>query len=210
MRERRAFADSLEEIGPDAPTLAGSWRAHDLAAHVVSLDRFAGVPTFLGRTVVARFGLRLNDLAGEFADAALRSARRKGFAWAVARLRADPPGALLRPSIAALGLAEIFVHHQDVRRANDLPVHRAPAELETAIPLLLRYQRRRLPVTVAVDLEDGASTRSGGADDQRVVRLRGDVGEVVLWLAGRRDVASVNLDGDAAAVAALKSARVDI
>src|SRR5689334_15715521 len=60
--ERQRFAQTLETVGPAAPTNVEGWSAYDIAAHVVSLDRFAGVPTYLGRVLVAR-GIRLNDLA---------------------------------------------------------------------------------------------------------------------------------------------------
>lgn len=59
--ERIAFAGTLEAVGPNAPTLCGPWTSGDLAAHVASLDRVAGVPTFVGRFVVGSFGLRLNE-----------------------------------------------------------------------------------------------------------------------------------------------------
>src|SRR5688572_18791739 len=94
--ERRAFAETLERAGPDAPSLCGAWIAADVAAHVVSLDRFRGVPTFLGRTIVSR-GTRLNDRAGRFADSSIRATRRRGFAWAIDQLRSPPPALLLRP-----------------------------------------------------------------------------------------------------------------
>src|SRR5437899_12120794 len=68
--ERHVFADTLSSVGPDAPTLCGSWTAVDVAFHVVSLDRLSGLPTFVGRTIVSR-GVRLNDVVGRFADAGL-------------------------------------------------------------------------------------------------------------------------------------------
>lgn len=60
--ERHAFAETLRAVGPDAPTLIEDWTARDIAAaaHVISLDQLAGLPTFLARTAVAK-GIRLND-----------------------------------------------------------------------------------------------------------------------------------------------------
>ena len=37
--ERAAFADTLEEAGPDAPTLCTGWTTRDLAAHLVLRER---------------------------------------------------------------------------------------------------------------------------------------------------------------------------
>jgi len=153
------------DVGPAAPTLAGAWTAGDVAAHVVSLDRLGGVPTFVGRTVVSR-GIRLNDAARRFADAGITSTRRRGFAWVLERLRSSPPRILLRGRLAPIGLFEVFVHHEDVRRASG------------------RWPRRSV--------------------------LSGSTPDVVLWLAGRRDVADVELQGDDAAVEQMRDSLVRI
>lgn len=206
--ERRALADTLVAAGPDAPTLAGAWTAADLAAHVVSLDRLGGVPTFVGRTVVSRRAIRLNDVAGRFADAGLGPARRRGFDWAVERLRAGPPRVLLRPSVAAVGLFEVFVHHEDVRRATGAAEPRnAPVGLEAAVPWLLRYQRTRLPgVRLRVRVAGQEHSIGDGSD----VLLEGDPAEVVLWLAGRRGAADVRLTGEEHAVDRVRAMAVAI
>jgi len=107
--ERRRFADTLEHVGPDAPTNAGEWTAHDVAAHVVSLDRGAGGPTFIGRSIVAR-GVRLNDLLRrrpQIAERGFASTKAKGFDWAVAKLREPAPSLLERASVRAVGLFEV-------------------------------------------------------------------------------------------------------
>jgi Mycothiol maleylpyruvate isomerase N-terminal domain len=44
--ERAMLADSLEAAAAQAPTACGDWTAFDLAAHVVSAERAAGVPAF--------------------------------------------------------------------------------------------------------------------------------------------------------------------
>ena len=116
--ERRRFAGHACAGGrPAAPSLAGAWTAEDVAAHVVSLDRLGGVPTFLGRTAVAR-GHRLNDATGRLAEASMRSTRHQGFVRVLDRLRAAPPRLLMRDGVAPVGLFEVFVHHEDVRRAS--------------------------------------------------------------------------------------------
>ncbi|HEX7168850.1 MAG TPA: maleylpyruvate isomerase family mycothiol-dependent enzyme [Acidimicrobiales bacterium] len=202
--ERHAFADALEAVGPDAPTLAGSWTSHDVAAHVVSLDRFGGFPTFLGRTVVAGLALRVNDVAGRFADGSIRRVRRRGFSWALARLREPPPALLVRPSVAAVGLFEIVVHHEDVRRANEMPpVAGAPDALAPVVDWLLRYQRTRLRDIALRVVTEGVDSAIGSGPE---VVLRGRPRDVVLWLAGRRDAADVDLDGEDAAVARIAAA----
>ena len=138
--ERRRFADTLERVGPDAPTNAGAWTAHDVAAHVLSLDRMGGVPTFIGRSIVAR-GVRLNDrVPASLADRSIAVVKRKGFDWAVAQLRTPSPALLLRPSVRAVGLFEVWTHHEDVRRRNGLPRDDHP-DLTEVIAWLQRYGR---------------------------------------------------------------------
>lgn len=205
--ERRGFADTLAELGPAAPTLAGRWTAEDIAAHVVSLDRFGGVPTFIGRRVVAQ-DVRLNDAASRFADASIRSTRRRGFAWVLEQLRSSPPRLLLGQRVAPIGLFEVFVHHEDVRRASTRwPPRTAPAGLAAAVPWLLRYHRRVLPrVSLEVRTGDLHFTTGSGPE----VVLAGPISEVVLWLAGRHDSADVAFEGDEAAVKAMCDSRVRI
>ena len=208
LAERSAVAATLEVVGPAAPTLAGSWSALDVAAHLVSLDRLHGLPTFLGRTIVAR-GVRLNDSLGRFAETGFRRERDRGFGNLTAALRGSPPSLLQRESIVGVGLVEVFVHHEDIRRANGLPPRASPHELSAAIPWLLRYQQRRLgEVALLVETDSGGRHRAGNGRTE--VRLAGDVGEVVLWLAGRRIVSNAQLTGDADGLNFLDAARIAI
>ena len=193
--ERRALAATLRSVGPDAPTLAGTWRARDLAAHVAATEQVGGMPTFIGRTLVARYGLRLNDSLRPVMRIDLRRFRRHGFDWAVRRLERPAPALLSRPSILPVSVFEIYVHHEDVLRANDRRRDAAPPRLDASIEWLLRYHRRLLGTAgVLVELPDGRTIHGGG--DRTTLSVRGDAGEVLLWLAGRREVADVTVDGD--------------
>jgi len=140
--ERRRFADTLVRVGPDAPTNAGDWTAFDLAAHVVSLDQLGGLPTFVGRALVAR-GVRLNDLVRDrpvYADRILGRQKRRGFDALVAALRRPSPWLLRRRSLLPVGLFEVWTHHEDVRRRNDLARDDHP-DLTEVIAFLRRYGR---------------------------------------------------------------------
>ena len=140
--ERQLFATTLESVGPDAPTNAGNWTAHDVAAHVVSLDRLAGVATFLGRMLVAH-RLRLNDLARrrpQLSQRAIDSEKKQGFEAVVAQLRQPPPWLLMRRPVRAVGLFEVWAHHEDVRRPNGLEREHHP-DLDDVIEWLRRYSR---------------------------------------------------------------------
>lgn len=162
--ERARFAETLERIGPDASTNAGAWTAHDVAAHVVSLDRGAGVATFIGRSLVTR-GVRLNDLLRRrphLADRSFASTKRRGFAWAIERLRLPSPWLLERPSLRAVGLFEAWTHHEDVRRPNGIPRDEHP-DLTEVIAWLRRYGRiDEVPDGPAHDVAYWLAGRDGG------------------------------------------------
>lgn len=148
--ERHRFADTLEAVGPDAPTNAGAWTAHDVAAHVVSLDGLGGVPTFMGRVVVTR-GVRLNDLVRrrrQLSERPIAKEKRRGFDATIASLRQPSPSLLRRPAVRTVGLFEVWAHHEDVRRPNGLPREHHP-DLTEVIAWLRRYSR-------IADVWDGA------------------------------------------------------
>jgi uncharacterized protein (TIGR03083 family) len=161
-----------------------------------------GGPTFLGRSLVARYGWRLNEIWGSprMADANMRGARRRGFEWAIDRLRSEPPALLLRPAVAVVGLFEVWVHREDVARANG-SIAEGDTDLAPVVPWLLRYHRRLLrDVALRVVADDGREWRAG-TDPEAVVR--GPLAEVVLWLAGRGEVARVTTSGDDVALGRL-------
>jgi hypothetical protein len=174
---------------------------------VLSIDRMFGIPTFQGRLVVERFGLRLNEMwrRPRAAAALMWATKRHDFEWIVERLRRDPPGLLLRPSVGAVGLFEIWGHREDLRRANGL---RSPGEpdLVPVVPWLLRYQRRFLRDTaLRLVAEHGREWTAGTGPE---VVARGPLSELVLWLGGRAAAADVELAGDPDGIARLNQVYV--
>ena len=105
--ERSALADLMLEVGPDAPTLCGTWTTRDLAAHLVVR---ATRPD-------AAAGIVLGPLAS-YTEKVMAAVARRPWADLVAEVRSGPPR--WSPlSLAALDRAtntiEYFVHHEDVR-----------------------------------------------------------------------------------------------
>lgn len=139
----------MRDVGPDAPAGAGSWTVADLAAHLLSQTMGGGLVVFLGRFLVAR-GIRLNDRAGGATDRTIARYRRRGFDATIQGLQADVPRLLLRRSVAPVSLLEVWLHHDDTRRANGLEQPREPETLGAAVEFALRYQRKALADT-AVD-----------------------------------------------------------
>ena len=181
LAERRAFVSTLESVGPDAPTLIPGWTASDMATHIAGGELAGGVPVYLARTLV-RAGVDVTFLQ----KAGLRQQERlaaQGWEWALGRLRADPPRLVILAPVAPVSLLEVWVHHEDIRRANGGapdPAREYPA-LHDSLAVLKRYQRKTV--------------------GRRPPAVRGTVGEAVLWFAGRTEVAQVEVDDAGGAIA---------
>lgn len=144
--EHRQLADLLESVGPDAPGGVGDWTASDLAAHLMWQRAATGLVLLPGRVLMAR-GIRLTGRAGAATSRADALYRRKDFRAAVQSLRKGPPRVLLRDSVAPVALFEVWVHHDDFRRANHLSPPPEPATLGQAVDFAIRYQRKLLGAT---------------------------------------------------------------
>jgi uncharacterized protein (TIGR03085 family) len=191
--ERAELCDLLDALGPHAPTLCEGWDTSDMAAHLVVRDRRPDAGPGLVIPALHRWTERVERQ------------RRDSTSYdeLVRLVRSGPPLPMRLPMVnEAANAAEYFVHHEDVRRANDMPP-RAPDESRDAVlwrQLQLggaRGLRRRAGVTVQLERPDGAHI--GRADESGVV-VRGNVDE--LFLLGFRPVAAVvTLDGSVASVA---------
>jgi uncharacterized protein (TIGR03085 family) len=201
LAEHRALADTLTAVGPEAPTLVEGWTSTELAAHLASLELLGGLPLFVGRQLISRVHPRPTEGSRQMAERGLERARAKGYAWCVARAR-SPHRLPLRGAGGPVAIFEVYVHHQDVLRpADDLPPRAAPRELESSLPWLLAFHGRRLDdVHLCVETDAGAHETGAGAP----IVVRGEVGEVVLWLAGRGPHCSVEVEGDAAVLDRLR------
>jgi uncharacterized protein (TIGR03083 family) len=140
--EYHQLAATLTLLGPDAPGGVPNWSAREVAAHIRAQASGGGVVVYLGRRFVER-GIRVNDRAGPAADRVLRYYRRRPFDSLVATIAAGPSRVFVRPSIAHVTLFEVWVHHDDLRRANGLPTTE-PDSLTATIDWALRYQRDAL------------------------------------------------------------------
>lgn len=196
-RERGQLCDRFEELGPDAPTLCEGWATLELAAHLFVRER----------RPIAALGLLGGPLAGVNRRSTER-ARDLGYEHLVARLRGGPPWPV-RPLDGVFNLHELFVHHEDVRRAREGWARREDPGLDDALWTLLRRSTRLLTrrlrgVTLELGRPGGESLRVRRGD--AVATLRGTPQEMVLYLFGRRDVAGVALEGDPEAIGTVEGA----
>jgi uncharacterized protein (TIGR03085 family) len=200
--ERRRLADALLEVGPDADTLCEGWSARDLAAHTVLRDR--------------RPDAALGIVVGRFAGYTERVQRRiAGGDWddLVAQVRSGPP--IFYPTRIPVvdrwvNTIEFFVHHEDVRRAQpDWSARPLDDDLADDLYGALRRSAklfaRRAPAGLVLE-PDAGRPRITAKDAATSVVVRGPVGELVLWIYGRRDHTGVSYDGPDDAVAAMRAA----
>ena len=205
--ERNALCDTLLEVGPNAPTLSGTWTSGDLLAHLIVRegrpDQAAGilVPALAGRTEAIMARLR----------------EQHDHAELVERFRQGPPPwhpARVPAVDERMNLVEMFVHHEDVLRAH-LGAPRRSLSKETIAalgdrlafmaPMLFRRAKGvRLEIVTAK-----RRTRLGKGDGP-VVEIHGRPGEILLFGFGRQDVAEVELIGPPEAVEIVRTADYDV
>lgn len=200
-RERQALCDTFERLGPDVPTLAGDWRALDLAAHLYMREH----DVLGGAGIVIPFGP-----FPKLTERRMESTKAKGFETLVGSLREGHP-LMFRWAPDEVNLVEDFVHHEDLRRANGEGPRPEDADYERilggALPRFSRLLLRRTPVGVEAETPRGERALKGGTP---VVTLRGRASEVMLFCYGRKDAADVQLDGSPDAVSALRASRLGI
>jgi uncharacterized protein (TIGR03085 family) len=200
--ERRALADLLDEVGPDAPTLCEGWDTADLAAHLVLRERRPDAALGIAVPPAARYTERVQR--------SIRDARR----WPalVDTVRNGPP-LLLKPLDGPVNTMEYFIHHEDVRRARPGWRPRDLDEAEEAalwhrLALTARVLFRRSPVGVVIDSPGhGRVTAKAGSQE---VTLTGPPSELLLFAFGRQDQARVDTAGPGDATERLRRARLGL
>jgi uncharacterized protein (TIGR03085 family) len=209
-RERTLLCATAQQAGPEAPTLCEGWDVRDLVTHLLIRE---GHP-------LAAAGIFVRPLAG-LTRRTEKELAGHDFADLVTELRHGPP--LLSPfSVPKLGAlantAEFFVHHEDIRRAQDewSPRTQTRATEDTFWRLLGPLGRgTSLPAPSGVVIRrsdvEGARTRlrkaPEGAGDVLVV---GPPSELLLFAYGRQAHARVELEGAPDNVAALRSASLGV
>lgn len=172
----------MRAAGPDAPTLCGAWTVRDLAAHLVVRERRPD----------AAPGILLKPLAGHLARVQAKAANQP-FAALLDQVRTGPPWwSPLRPVDALANLPEMFVHHEDVCRAEPgwRPRELTAADQDKLWSLVRRMAARsyrKAPVTVELATPDGKRTRVRSKSDT-VVTLTGLPSELLLHAFGRNEV----------------------
>jgi uncharacterized protein (TIGR03085 family) len=195
----------LDALGPEAPTLLAPWTTRDLAAHLVLRER----------DPVAAPGLVVPGAWSRLAERHRTALVAHDYGDLVATIRSGPTGFFRIPWVRRVAnLNELFVHHEDVRRANGLTARTNDGALDDALwrnvtmaPWLLTRRLRG----VGLELE---RTTTGEVRRARrgnpAARIRGAPGEILLYLFGRKAVVDVEISGPAAAVESVRHASFGI
>jgi uncharacterized protein (TIGR03085 family) len=190
-RERLALCDLLTDLGPDAPTLCEGWRSADLAAHLFIRDHRAD----------ALPGTRLKFAPAQGWTKRVQDGARDTLTWdaLISKVRAGPPP-LLRPVDQGMNTVEYFVHHEDLRRAQPAwePRILTPDD-ETALWSRLGFLRVGPLISSSIFHHQPAASRleAPGLPPLLLTRsgkgtvVQGPVGELVMWLMGRKQAARV-------------------
>jgi uncharacterized protein (TIGR03085 family) len=190
-RERASLVDTMRSVGPDAPTLCGDWTTRDLAAHLVVRE---------GRPDTAP-GILVSFLAG-YTEKVRRQAAQDDWDKLLDKIASGPPlyspFKLIDP-VANMG--EMFIHHEDVRRAQSGWEPRQLDEstvkaLGRGLPLMARLMLAKAPARVSLRTPDGKTLATVGTGPELTVT--GDPAELLLFISGRDEVRLTFSDAQAA------------
>jgi uncharacterized protein (TIGR03085 family) len=178
-RERARLVTTMRDAGPDAPTLCGEWTVRDLAAHLVIRER----------RLDAAPGIMIPALAGYTARRQQHLTDTTQWPELLDMVASGPPlyspFKLLDPLV---NTTEMFIHHEDVRRAGlGWQPRSLDGDLESALRRQVRLGARlslsRAQATVTLQDSDGSTLASVGKGPQ--CTITGSAPELLLFLSGR-------------------------
>lgn len=199
-RERAALVTTMRGTGPDQPTLCGEWTTRELAAHLVVRERRLDAAPGIMVPALADYTERVTQQVAAETD------------WNVLldKIASGPP--LLSPFKLldpVVNVAEMFIHHEDVRRAvsswepRELGADELTA-LSRQVGMMARMGLGKAPGHVSLRTPEGKTLATVGRGGTVVVT--GAPLELLMFASGR-DQARVEFSGDDAAIAAVRAAR---
>ncbi|MDT5208848.1 MAG: hypothetical protein QOF67_1263 [Mycobacterium sp.] len=199
-RERAALVETMRIVGPEAPTLCGDWTTRDLAAHLVVREgRLDATP-----------GIAVPFLAGYTEKVRRQTAESTDWEVLLDKVASGPP--LYSPfkifdPVANMG--EMFIHHEDVRRAQSdwepRPLDDATVRaLGRGLPIMARLTLAKAPARVTMRTSQGKDLVTVGRGPE--LTITGEPQELLLFISGR-DAVRLTFDGDAKLVDAVRASR---
>jgi uncharacterized protein (TIGR03085 family) len=199
-RERAALVETMRTVGPEAPTLCGDWTTRDLTAHLVVREgRLDTTP-----------GIAVPFLAGYTEKVRRQAAESTDWEVLLDKVASGPP--LYSPfkifdPVANMG--EMFIHHEDVRRAQagwePRPLDDATVKaLGRGLPIMARLTLAKAPARVTLRTAQGKELVTIGRGPG--LTITGEPQELLLFISGR-DAVRLTFDGAAALVDAVRASR---
>jgi uncharacterized protein (TIGR03085 family) len=202
--ERAALADTFTAVGPDAPTLCTGWAARDLLAHLLLRER----------NPIGATGILLKPMKG-YTERRQQAIARRNYADLVAQLRRPPVWSPVSNPLTdeLANTLEMYVHHEDVRRAQPSWRPRAidpglATALWNTVRRTSRLALRKFPAAIVIEAPDHGRVSAGAGGPE--VSLCGRPGELAMFLTGRQQVADVALTGPEELVERLKKAHLGV
>ena len=196
--ERAKMVALFHKLGPDAPTLCEGWTTRDLAVHLWVRENRPD----------AAAGIFVNALSGCLEKESRKVAERDFDElvddWGRGPAAYNP----VRFVDAQQNFVEHFVHHEDIRRANGMGPRdfsaRIKQQMHSYLKPLAKVALRKSERPVILQPEGlprivAADTHGVVEKGDAVVRVSGEVGELILWSFGR-DAAEVKIEGEAEAI----------
>ena len=198
-RERAALVATMRETGPEHPTLCGEWTNRELAAHLVVRER----------RLDAAPGILIPKLADYTERVTQQVAAQTDWDELLEKIASGPPAfspfKLLDPVV---NVAEMFIHHEDVRRATE-PWEPRPLDDATTSALARQVSvmsRMALKANANAVLRTPQGKTLATLGKGPAVVVTGEPGELLIYVSGR-DQARVELSGDDAGIAAVREGR---
>lgn len=189
--ERDALAQTLLDVGPEAPTLCTGWTAQDICIHLVIFERRPDA--WFGHLTGDR-----HDAARRYYDGMIQVERQRPWPELVQRLRSGPRfGPLALDAIRdRMFLREYTIHHEDVRRANGMtPRTGIDGIQEAAWSKLPGFARIIAPKDLGVQAVWPGHGSQQLREGDTTVTITGEPLEILLHVFGRPQVAQVELAG---------------
>jgi uncharacterized protein (TIGR03085 family) len=203
-RERVALVEILREVGPDAPTLCEGWTTRDLLAHLLVRERR---PDAVPGLVFAPLASHTERLQNRLVTSAKWEDLVELFATG------PPVFSVFKVLDPVASIHEMFVHHEDVRRAQtgweprELDAKSAAA-VRRRVAVISRAGMSKsmgsVPARLTLRTPDGQTVVTVGSGSP--VTATGEPLELLLFAFGRNAV-RVDFGGDDDVVAAVRAAK---
>ena len=202
--ERAALVETLRAVGPDSPTLCEGWTTRDLVAHLVVRERRPD----------ALPGLVFGPLASYTARVQNRLATSTKWEDLVELFASGPPVfSMFKLLDRVASIHEMFVHHEDVLRAQTGWEPRELDAISTAavkrcVAMISRAGMSKsmsaVPARLTLRTPDGQMVVTVGSGSP--VTVTGEPLELLLFAFGRNAV-RVDFGGDEDVIAAVRAAK---